>query len=802
VAVGEVIVTARKRAERLIDVPLSISEVDTRTLNKYATSDITSLSQQVPSLNIQLSSTGQGGALAIHGLGSGVDDGIDQAVALNFDGIQVSRARFLRTNMFDMQDIEILKGPQALFFGKNSPAGVIALTTANPDKEFGGYLRTGYSPEYGKRYVEGAVSIPVTDTLAVRLAARLDHEDGFLTNSGGPQPNPFFCLPQPGACVNPVAPGNAQGSSVQDYNSYFGRATIVWTPSDHFTANLKLSYGQYSDNGDVANDQIYCNGAHPIESQAYVTAVETNTECKLDLNTTLGSWPTAVAAHWPDQLHGGRPFSYFNPFMASLNMAYKMDHLTFTSLTGVVSYTAVNEGNSDVGDFTVFGGANDEFSHQISQEFRVNSSFAGPINFLAGVFYEHSHKVFVNGGLVFPESSPFVENLGNGPGYDSRNGQSEDWIQQSPALDNTYSVFGQLTWRILDNLTVDGGARWIEEDKNAAVENVFVNNSIIAPVAAAVFLPEGDKLSAQIDAHNVSPEATLTYKPQRDMTLYFAYKTGFQSGGMSNPGLPGPMANANGLVFQPMTSKGEEAGFKFDLRQMGLSGSITGYDYNFDNLQVQSIRQVEVSPGTNTVEYTITNAASAYTRGVELEGAWRTPIEGFGVNGFLNYNVARYNSYPSAPCYPFQTLALGCVPVGGALGVNLSGATLPNAPKWTARLGLTYDHPIGDGLSFGAAFDANYESSLLLNQPADAFDTIPGSCLQGDRRCGLWLFNLSARVYTDDGRWEFAVIGKNIGGKIYPVADSTMLGAVTPDEQSVVIGNPLEVLFQLTYHFH
>jgi len=83
-----------------------------------------------------------------------------------------------------------------------------------------------------------------------------------------------------------------------------------------------------------------------------------------------------------------------------------------------------------------------------------------------------------------------------------------------------------------------------------------------------------------------------------------------------------------------------------------------------------------------------------------------------------------------------------------------------------------------------------------------AFDTIPPACLQGDRRCGLWLVDASARVYTDDGRWEFAIIGKNIGGSIYPVADQTVLGAVTSDQQSVVVGNPLEVIFQLTYRFH
>lgn len=801
--VTEVYVTARKRTERLIDAPVAISEISPQTLSKYVANDLTQLSQQVPSLNLQLVSSGQGGTIAIHGVGAGIDPGISQAVSINFDGVQVSDARFLRAEMFDMQDVEVLKGPQALFFGKNSPAGVVALTTKSPGSTFDGYITAGGSPEYGKEYVEGAVTIPVNDTLDVRLAGRIDHENGFLTNQGGPIVNPFECVPNPtGPCVNAISPGNEQGSTVQAYNLFAGRATIIWRPNDAFTATLKASYTDYRDNGDVGNDQRVCPGAHPVESQAGVTAVLTNSDCKLNLTTSLGSWIPTIAATWPDQEDGGKPFSHFNPGMGSLNLSYKAGNFTFTSLTGVVSYAAITQGNSDVGDFNVLGGENSLVGKQYSEEFRVNSNFDGPLQFLAGAYVEYATQTYLNSGMVFPESSAYVQNLGDGYGYDPRNHFAVDWVQHTPETDKTYSGFGQLTWKITDQFTLDGGVRYINETKAATVENVFVNETIIAPVRNAVFLPQGDALTASVPASNFSPEATLSYKPTTNMTFYVAYKSGFQSGGVSNPGLPPPLTSAQALVFQPEVAHGEEGGYKFELFGRTVAGDLTIYNYNFTNLQVQSAREVEPTPGVETVLYTVTNAASAYTRGVEFEGNWVTPLTGFGVNWFINYNVAKYGSYPDAPCYEFQTTALGCVSINGTTGVSLTGQTLPNAPTWAGRLGFTYDHALFNGLSYGLSLDVNYKSSYYLNRPADAFDNIPSACLQGDRLCDLWLVDASARIYTDDGRWEFGVVGKNLGNVLYPIQDGTALGALAGNQQSVAIGDPLEILIELTYHFH
>jgi outer membrane receptor protein involved in Fe transport len=325
-------------------------------------------------------------------------------------------------------------------------------------------------------------------------------------------------------------------------------------------------------------------------------------------------------------------------------------------------------------------------------------------------------------------------------------------------------------------------------------------------VRNAVFLPEGVPLNAKIKSHNVSPEVTLTYKPQSNQTIYVAYKTGFQSGGMTNPGLPAPQVNANALIFEPEKAKGEEIGYKFSLQGGTLRGSITAYNYKFDNLQVQSSRAVEVSPGVVSVVYSISNAATAYTRGVEAEGSWVTPVEGLEVNGFLGYNLGYYKDYRAAPCYFGQTAAQGCLPFRTSAGVNVNAADLtdsqlPNAPMWTARLGVSYEHAVSERLMLGLTADANYNSAQYLARPNSVNWDVPGGNVTDGRRGDQWLFNASARVYSEDKKWEFALIGRNIFDKKIVTTVGNALASTAVNELVVSSGDPRTVTLQLTYHY-
>ena len=180
-------VSARRSSERLIDVPVAVSALSPDTLTRNSITNLARVAQIVPFVNLT-PVPAQGGALfAIRGIGSPpTDPGIQQSVLVNVDNVMIGRGRVAQAGLFDLSQIEVLKGPQALFFGKNSPAGVISVTTADPGKSLAGYVRAGYEFEAHERYAEGAIGGPLTDTFRVRVAGRYSFIRGYLHNVAQP----------------------------------------------------------------------------------------------------------------------------------------------------------------------------------------------------------------------------------------------------------------------------------------------------------------------------------------------------------------------------------------------------------------------------------------------------------------------------------------------------------------------------------------------------------------------------------------------------------------------------------------
>ena len=234
----EIVVTARQRSESLIEVPVAVSSINAETLQDYGTTDIRDLSRMAPSLNIDRASSGAGGVLALRGIGTSPGQaGFDQAVSINIDGVQTGRARVLTQGLFDIEQVDVLKGPQALFFGKNSPAGVISIRSAGPTREFSGYARAGYEFGADEALIEGAIAGPLSDAWAARLAVRYRNMKGWLRNDAALTSVPFS-PPDPGVPVPGVRrPGEKE---------LMGRMTLAFTPPDSdFDATLKLAASDY-----------------------------------------------------------------------------------------------------------------------------------------------------------------------------------------------------------------------------------------------------------------------------------------------------------------------------------------------------------------------------------------------------------------------------------------------------------------------------------------------------------------------------------------------------------------------------
>jgi iron complex outermembrane receptor protein len=225
---AEIVVTARKRAESILTVPVIANVLTEAQLERTQVTSLDDIATIATGLVIGQQPGELGTQVAIRGVGTNATDpGIDQSVSLNIDGMQLGQGLAYTVGLFDMAQIEVLKGPQALFFGKNSPGGVIAIRTADPGNELDVIGRLGYEVESRNWRGEAIVSGPVTDTLGVRLAAMYSSYDGFYKNTAVPL-----------AGTGAVKPTPRFGGG----KSLFLRGTAVFKPTDRLTARLKVNY--------------------------------------------------------------------------------------------------------------------------------------------------------------------------------------------------------------------------------------------------------------------------------------------------------------------------------------------------------------------------------------------------------------------------------------------------------------------------------------------------------------------------------------------------------------------------------
>ncbi|OZA74054.1 MAG: hypothetical protein B7X77_08995, partial [Caulobacter sp. 39-67-4] len=219
-SVEEVVVTARRRDEAPISVPVSVTVLGAAQLKALAVDSLQDLRAVTPGISVGEVSGGVGGTVALRGVGTtaGSNPTFEQTVAINVDGVQLSRGGAVRVGQIDMEKIEVLRGPQALFFGKNSPAGVISITTADPTATFQSEVRGGYEFNAGERQIEATISGPLSNTLGARLVVYGADIDGWRDNIADTA----------AAAANAIRPGSVTGSTKggPQQKFFFTRGTL------------------------------------------------------------------------------------------------------------------------------------------------------------------------------------------------------------------------------------------------------------------------------------------------------------------------------------------------------------------------------------------------------------------------------------------------------------------------------------------------------------------------------------------------------------------------------------------------
>jgi iron complex outermembrane receptor protein len=757
----DIIVSARRRAERLFDVPVAVSALGKQEIERYANDNIMKVAEMTPGLNIGARTAGGAGAgITIRGVGTdGSNVGIAQSVSISIDGIQSSQGRALLSSYFDLQQIEVMKGPQALFFGKNSPAGVIALTSANPTDKFelGGSF--GYEFRADEAIGDAYISGPIGDSgLKIRATVHIRNMEGYIYNDARPlttnDPAPYNQLP---GAIN-----HRDGEREQA-----GRLTFLYDAGGPFTANLKFSVDHYNDDGAVYPlELVYCGGSFPQNFTSIFGIGGVRHEpvgnCKPDWHTASSDSPRAVSRTFEYGMEAnGAQFSNISTLITSLVLNYKLsDALTITSTTGYYKFNSANLMNNDWTSFATIAGTEGEKFRQESQEIRLSSSFDGPFNFMAGGYYEHEYVHF-DGSVKFDDLPA-----------DPTTGKYQTVDKLSLNHVNTYSGFAQATYKIFPKLELSAGARYTHETSRGSVGNSFVN----AAVAGAFLLgslPGGDT------SNNVSPEATLTYRPNHDLMIYGAYKTGYKSGGINLSQIVSTALTAADTSFKKEVARGFEGGIKAKVLDNKGSIQLTVYRYKYSGLQVSAYEPQLQS-------YIVRNAAASRNYGVELESSYRVTRD-LDLHTSVAYNHSRYLSFPNAACYGAQTAAEGC----GATGQNLTGRPTLTAPDWVATGGFDYHKPIGDYV-FGLSADGYYSSSYYFIQ-TQAPEAVQGA---------FFRVNASTRISPASERWTLSLIGRNLTNRKVIVSgqDSPLSGSNgNPTALNGVLARPREILLQASF---
>jgi iron complex outermembrane recepter protein len=751
--IPEIVVTARKRTEVEQDVPVSITAFSSEDLQRYNLTSIQDIANMTPGLIIAGSPAQTGGAPTIRGIGAGTGNASqDQAVSINLDGIQVSQGNVLRLGEFDQRQVEVLKGPQALFFGKNSPGGIIALYSNDPGPTFEASARTGYEISNEQKFIEAIVSGPVTDTVGARLVAHVSGENGWYRNEAEPVPGLSY--------------GPAYGTSPDD-KEYFSRLTLTYGQSDDkFNVNFKANYSRlnlYS--GGASIDEIYyCplgyrQSSANISSGGIAPAVE---DCTLNRSFVNSDTSPQLASAIPTFGDGEPQFrstQYLDVLQANLRIS---PQLTLTSITGFYRLDEFLADNYAYTDLSTISAVSDLTNNQTTEELRLASNFSGPANFLVGGFYQ-DQKLTDYIPVAFNFGAPF---LYANPYYDEQT--------------HAYSFFAQGSYAFLEHWELSGGARYSSETKSL--------DGTISGMPFTIAHPE-------ITWTNTSPEFTVKYKPIDDLTAYASYRQGFVSGGYNLAAQP--TGTHSDPSYQPATVKGVEVGVKGSGLENHLRFDAGAYRYKFSDMQISTY-------DATTSQIAEINAGESLIWGLEGSLKYSPDVEalrGLLLRANANYNIARYNQFLS-DCYTGQSIANGCNMnlVGGAYNAqSLAGRPLVEAPNWMGALGATYQRPVWNDVSMALSIDANYTSryqALSEEQPGSAM-------------AGFVLLNTSLAIYGHDHAWELALIGTNLTNQLRittasaaPFSGSgTGTTTAVPGDVFGILGQPRRILLQATVHF-
>ena len=719
-AIEEIIVTAQHREQSIQDVPISVSALNEELIEKADIFDANSISVQVPGFTFAEFAPGQA-LLSFRGITS-VDDGagLDNSTAAFLDGVYIGRLAGINFDLFDIEQIEVLKGPQGTLFGRNAIGGVINIATKKPQQEFAAKVGLTVGNEGIFRY-QGYVTGGITDSLSGKLVVNHREHDGFVRN----------------VFLN---------TDTRDEDQTSFRGQLRW---QHENMDWVLS-------ADTMTDERAGPGRFPLADGAPVTGIAESLNAGLTNPFTTAS---PVEGFTDREISG-----------ISLQGDIEFSNGTLTTITGVRSVESSWEmpsigvpliGGFDL-DAGVFGiDVIDDIEEEVdtfSQEFRWTSNLDGKFNYVAGLYF-------------FTEDTDRAEQFR----LDSNTvatGQiviGNEWTRTENET-TSYAVYFQGDYQINDQWSATLGARWTRDERDyvASAANCGLSDAEITAaglplsvcsftglfndingtrvggslgIVAQTFIAE-----ASADFSDFSPKASLQYRPNENVMLFSTVSTGYKAGGFA--GSQGVEAAATTIV-EPEGAINYEIGFKSDLFNNTLRLNATAFFVDYTDLQVVRFGPSPIAPDFGSFQ--TENIDSADIRGIELDFIWQI-TDAFSLTGNYGYLDTEVNDglfLPGCPGAANPDTLVG--------GTDCSGLPLRQAPENTYALTADYALQTRIGaIDFRVQYnhvDENHHDFSTLDETVtndhDLVDArVAWTSNDGKYNVALWAKNLTDEAFS------------------------------------------------------
>jgi outer membrane receptor protein involved in Fe transport len=530
-----IVVTAQRRAARLDRTPVTVSVISGKTLAQRGVRELKQLKATVPGLTMSESPGGLP-QVTVRGVGtSAANQLFEQSVGLFLDGIYQPRAREYRDTLFDLSQIEVIKGPQGVLYGKNTGAGAITVTSTNPGSAFGGYLASSYETSFGSYSEEGAVDVPVNDKLRFRMAALYEDDGGYVYNE------------------------TMQREEGED-RRWIVRGTSVLDITDDITATLKMQASHLQTVGDLFQWVV---STDPKQLESYGIA-------------DGGGVPFIK---YESSAPYGEAFDRQDSYAPSLRLNWQLPNgATLTSLTGYSAYRFADALDSDASpgpEPTVLSKFYEGFSQE-SEELHYTSAGDARLTYQGGLYAQHQHDQFDYENLLKDfYLIPAIKALNvSGIG-------TQDFTQP----DTAFSAFAQVDYKFTDAIKLTLGGRLGQENKTGTYVKAIPSNLGVPGSAIGLVdpLPPGP-IGGRLDDTSFDAAAVLSAQATATTLLYASAGRATKSGAFNNTAAFG-VASPTPFTVRPEITTSFEAGIKQSGWNNRLFATVAVYHAHIDGYQ-------------------------------------------------------------------------------------------------------------------------------------------------------------------------------------------------------------------------